>query len=109
MACTATTFPLLSVSKTNHTIYPYKQLLAYDDNEYIIYNNNEYYYIFIESTNIDTPTLDKKEKKIKNKIKKNKKEYKNVSKVYNMKKNVRKYRNIHQPGRTNCSQRYQGK
>jgi len=109
MACTSKTFPLITASGTNHTITPYKQLLAYDNDEYILYNKNDYYYIIIEPKYSNSSSLDKKEKKIKNKIKKNKKEYKNVSKIYNMKKNVRKYRNIHQPGRTNCSQRYQSK
>uniref|UniRef100_A0A6C0C7B2 Uncharacterized protein n=1 Tax=viral metagenome TaxID=1070528 RepID=A0A6C0C7B2_9ZZZZ len=100
MACT---LPVLTYYSVNNTkaVVPKKQLLAYDNDEYIIYNKNEYYYIVIEENTVK----DKKVEKIK-KIKK-KKEYKNVSKIYNMKKNCRKYGNIHQPGRTNCSQRYQ--
>ena len=108
LTCMACTLPAFSIGMTNMTI-PYPKKQSNDDKKetYVIIDKNieNNYIIEIESKS-KVKMIKKKDKK-KDKKFKNKKEYKNVSKIYNINKNARKYRNIHQPGRTNCNQRVQ--
>ena len=99
MACTS------PVNTTTVTHTGYNMVLAYKDNEFIIHYNDEYYNVYIDDddkTDHFTPSpyvKTYKPKYLKNKTKPHR---------YSSKKQ-RNYHNIHQPGRTNCSQRYQKK
>jgi hypothetical protein len=102
MACTS------PVNTTTTNVTPpmgNNMVLAYKDNEFIIHYNDEYYNIFIDEddkTDYFTPSPYVKTYKPKY-LKSKSKPFSRSS------KKQRNYHNIHQPGRTNCTQRYQRK
>lgn len=83
----------------------------YNDSIIIIENNENITYVYDDYKNMYIPKKNEKAvvvfKNYNYDIKKDK--YVKKFRKLNSSKNSRKFRKIHQPGRTNCSQRYQCK